>query len=107
MSQFLSLTMCLSLRLIGVAVLAAQVLAAATDSKKTPPQQYGFTPSLIPLQENAGSEKLFPMPECFGFQLEEATIDEMQAAMKRGQLTSVQLVTCYMMRTFQTEEYSK
>ncbi|KAK8070423.1 amidase [Apiospora hydei] len=46
------------------------------------------------------------MPQCGGFQLEEATIDQMQAAMENGTLTSVQLVTCYMMRTYQTQEYA-
>lgn len=69
--------------------------------------EYGYTANLIPLQENAGTVDLFPMPECFGFRLEEATIDEMQKAMESGALTSVQLVQCYMIRTYQTEEYIK
>ena len=47
------------------------------------------------------------MPRCGSFQLEEATIDQIQAAMGNGTLTSVQLVTCYMMRTYQTEDYAK
>lgn len=66
-----------------------------------------FTPSLIPLLENANSTNLFPMADCHGFKLEEATIDEMQEAMKSGNLTSVKLVGCYLTRTFQTEEYIK
>ncbi|KAK8103216.1 hypothetical protein PG984_016362 [Apiospora sp. TS-2023a] len=61
---------------------------------------------IFPLQEHANSAQLFPMPPCGGFQLEEATIDQMQAAMENGTLTSVQLVTCYMMRTYQTQEYA-
>ncbi|KAK8068555.1 hypothetical protein PG996_007667, partial [Apiospora saccharicola] len=60
----------------------------------------------FPLQEHADSAQLFPMPPCGGFQLEEATIDQMQAAMGNGTLTSVQLATCYMMRTYQTQEYA-
>ncbi|KAK7973441.1 hypothetical protein PG988_007575, partial [Apiospora saccharicola] len=60
----------------------------------------------FPLQEHADSAQLFPMPPCGGFQLEEATIDQMQTAMGNGTLTSVQLVTCYMMRTYQTQEYA-
>ncbi|CAM1507580.1 Fc.00g072210.m01.CDS01 [Cosmosporella sp. VM-42] len=68
-------------------------------------KQYGFTPDLIPRQENAGTADLFPMPDCFGFKLEEATIDRMQEALRSGRLTSVQLVQCYMVRTFQTEQY--
>ncbi|KAK4159719.1 amidase signature domain-containing protein [Cladorrhinum sp. PSN259] len=47
----------------------------------------------------------FPMPLCGTFKLEEATIDEMQQAMEDGTLTSVQLVKCYLERTFQTNEY--
>lgn len=62
---------------------------------------------LFPLQEHADSTQPFPMPRCGSFQLEEATIDQIQAAMGNGTLTSVQLVTCYMMRTYQTEDYAK
>ncbi|KAK3988951.1 amidase [Cladorrhinum sp. PSN332] len=47
----------------------------------------------------------FPVPLCGTFKLEEATIDQMQAAMENGTLTSVQLVKCYLERTFQTNEY--
>jgi len=39
--------------------------------------------------------------------LEEATIDQMQAAMSRGKLTSQQLVMCYMQRIYQTDQYIK
>jgi amidase len=70
-------------------------------------QVFPLTPNLIPLQQNAGSDKLFPMADCFGFQLHEATIDQMQTAMARGNLTSVQLVSCYMTRQFQTQQYLK
>lgn len=65
------------------------------------------TPPLIPLQQYAGTADLFPMADCFGFKLEEATIDQMQKAMEEGRLTSVGLVTCYMTRAFQTEQYIK
>lgn len=49
----------------------------------------------------------FPMPHCNGMVLEEATIDELQEAMKRGQLTSVAIVMCYLQRVYQTDEYIK
>ncbi|KAI1504359.1 amidase [Biscogniauxia marginata] len=63
--------------------------------------------SLFPKLEDADSANLFPMAPCgdHDFVLEEATIDDMQAAMRNGALTSVQLVTCYLIRTFQTNEY--
>ncbi|KAK2590462.1 hypothetical protein QQS21_011863, partial [Conoideocrella luteorostrata] len=69
---------------IATAVVAG-LAAAGTDGlfESTP------TPNLIPSQENAGSDKLFPMADCNGFRLEEATIDQMQKAMENGNLTSV------------------
>jgi hypothetical protein len=49
----------------------------------------------------------FPMPYCYGLKLEEATIDEMQAWMASGQLTSRQLTKCYIGRILQLNEYVK
>lgn len=70
-------------------------------------QVFPMTPNLIPLEKNAGSDNLFPMADCFGFQLHEATIDQMQTAMANGTLSSVQLVSCYLTRQFQTQQYLK
>lgn len=64
-----------------------------------------LTPPLFPLEQYVDSAALFPMPPCGTFHLEEATIDEMQAAMSNGSLTSQQLVTCYIVRTYQTNPY--
>ena len=50
---------------------------------------------------------LFPMPDCNGFVLEEATIDQLQDAMGRGQLTSLQIALCYLQRIQQIDEYVK
>ena len=58
-------------------------------------------------RENASPAQLFAMPACKGVKIEEATIDELQNYMSSGSLTSVQLVTCYMQRAFQTAEYIK
>jgi hypothetical protein len=68
-------------------------------------QSIGTTTSLFPLQDNADTAGLFPMPPCGHFNLEEATIDQMQQAMTDHTLTSQQLVLCYMQRTYQTQEY--
>jgi amidase len=72
-------------------------------------QSFGIdlTPSLFPSQQNADTSHFFPMQKCGSFQLEEATIDQMQAALQDGTLTSVQLVMCYMMRNYQTDDYTK
>jgi amidase len=91
--------------LLSLLAAAATASAAAVASGTNP--LFALTPNLIPSQEDAGTDKLFPMGNCFGFKLEEATIDEMQKAMQAGNLTSVQLVTCYMTRTFQTQQYIK
>ena len=50
---------------------------------------------------------LFPMPDCNGFVLEEATIDQLQDAMGNGQLSSLQIALCYLQRIQQTDEYVK
>lgn len=63
--------------------------------------------SLFPLLENGETPELFAMPPCGTFNLEEATIDDMQAAMASGALTSVQLCLCYLQRVFQTQNYLK
>lgn len=50
---------------------------------------------------------LFPMPECNGTRLEEATIDQLQEAMNTGLLTTSQIVLCYVQRIYQTDMYLK
>ncbi|KAL8708171.1 MAG: hypothetical protein Q9220_006932 [cf. Caloplaca sp. 1 TL-2023] len=42
---------------------------------------------------------------CHGVVIEEATIDQLQQYLSDGNLTSVQLTTCYMQRVFQVERY--
>lgn len=88
--------------MMRAAILSAAALLTAVGAFDTQ-----FTPQLVPLQENALTTELFPMADCHGFKLEEATIDQMQEAMEKGNLTSVKLVGCYLTRTFQTEEYIK
>ena len=58
-------------------------------------------------QVNATAAQLFAMPQCHGVKLEDATIDELQAYQSNGTLTSEQLVTCYMQRYLQTDQYIK
>ncbi|KAG9249759.1 amidase signature domain-containing protein [Emericellopsis atlantica] len=89
------------LSLLALQGLALQALGAGRD----PNPPFSFNPNLLPLQENAGTEGLFPMADCVGFKLEEATINDMRQALEDGQLTSVELVACYLTRTYQTQEY--
>lgn len=51
--------------------------------------------------------KLFPMKDCMGFKLEEASIDDIQKQYKNGTFTTVELVTCYLDRIVQTQQYLK
>lgn len=64
-------------------------------------------PYYFPEQIATSAAQLFAMPLCNGVKLEEATIDELQSYMSKGKLTSVQIVTCYMQRAYQTGEYIK
>ena len=66
----------------------------------TSPLPYEF-PNLDNLQD------LFPMESCNGVILEEATIDDLQDAMAKGQLTSTQITMCYLQRIYQTDQYTK
>ncbi|EMC96405.1 hypothetical protein BAUCODRAFT_148022 [Baudoinia panamericana UAMH 10762] len=48
---------------------------------------------------------LFAMPQCHGITVEEATIDQLQQYLSQGNLTSQQLVVCYLQRVWQTDDY--
>ena len=47
----------------------------------------------------------FPMPLCHGFNLEGATIYQLQEAMEDGKLSSKKLVGCCLQRIYQTDFY--
>ncbi|KAM3453402.1 hypothetical protein MY3296_003810 [Beauveria thailandica] len=82
------------------AILSAAALFVAVRAFDTQ-----LTPPLLPLQENANTTELFPMADCHGFKLEEATIDQMREAMENTNLTSLKLVGCYLTRIIQTQDY--
>lgn len=91
------------LQLLPVAILG--IRGAQANTTTSVPNTLAAA-SLFPLEEYVDTTELFPMAPCGRFQLEEATIDQMQAAMGNGTLTSQQLVTCYMIRTYQTNSYA-
>ena len=62
-------------------------------------------PYEFPDQRNV--ENLFPMPDCNGVVLEEATVDSLQDAMNKGHLTSTTIAMCYLQRVYQTNGYIK
>lgn len=55
----------------------------------------------------ATGASLFPMRLCNGFKLEEASIDDIQEQLAGGNLTSVELLQCYLERIYQTDSYLK
>lgn len=58
-------------------------------------------------RQDASPARLFAMSRCQGVDIEEASIDELQKYLASGELTSVQLVTCYIQRHLQTAQYLK
>ncbi|KAJ0417486.1 amidase signature domain-containing protein [Aspergillus carlsbadensis] len=68
----------------------------------TNPYAYDFPPINA---DNGGD--LFPMRPCKGHQLLEASIDDLQALLSTGKLTSVELLQCYLERIYQTNSYLK
>lgn len=59
------------------------------------------------LSDRDNGSALFSMRPCRGHQLEEASIDELQALMASGSLSSVDLVSCYLDTVYQTSSYLK
>ncbi len=80
-------------------------VCGATDSIISETLQNPFPYAFPDFAQN--SIDWLPMPNCNGVVLEEATIDEIQDAMRRGQLTSVTMAMCYLQRIYQTDEYIK
>jgi amidase len=63
-------------------------------------------PYIFPLQNGSQADSgQFPMPLCYVFKLEEATIDQLQEELSSGRLTSAKLVLCYLRRIYQTDSY--
>ena len=55
--------------------------------------------------QNESGAKLFPMGQCHGLRLEEATIDQLQQWMSSQELTARELADCYFQRVLQTDGY--
>jgi amidase len=67
----------------------------------TDPYAYDF-----PRLDTNGAD-LFPMRPCKGHRLLEASIDDLQELLSAGELTSVDLLQCYLERIYQTDSYLK
>jgi amidase len=80
-----------------IATLTVGALAAPEDSIPSPSTSYS----------NASTAAWHAMPLCKGFSIEDATIDELQHYMASSNLSSMQLLSCYMQRYYQTNEYIK
>lgn len=58
----------------------------------------------VPLKNGSA---VFPMRKCRGHQLEESSIDDLQALLHSRELSSVDLARCYQERIYQTSSYVK
>lgn len=85
---------------LGLATLTRRNEVSSLD---TPNSQLIYE---FPIPGNNGSA-LFPMRPCRGFQLEEASIDDIQGLLTSRALSSVDLVSCYLERVYQTSSYLK
>jgi amidase len=99
------------LRILIVGAISATSWAASCDTQKNSSYNPNFDPLsnpfpyYFPPEDAAGSAALFPMPTCQGITLEEATIDQLQSYMRNGTLTSKTLLSCYLKRVQQVDEY--
>ena len=82
-----------------------QSLPSASSLENVPQTLDSPYPFDFPSQDAANTPGLFPMPQCHGITIEEATIDQLQHYMCQGNLTAQQLVVCYLQRIWQTNEY--
>jgi hypothetical protein len=101
---------------LTISALSASVIPPITNTLVTPtlPAQLNISqtvddpfPFYFPNEDAAETPALFPMPQCNGVTLEEATIDQLQDYMSQGILTSVEIALCYLERVLQTNDYIK
>lgn len=96
--------------LIGLIIFAAATAnpiynASQTVESQTLDSPYPHEFPVLPDGATIDSGGQFPMPSCHGLILEEATIDQLQEALSKGQLTTVKLALCYLQRIYQTDGY--
>jgi hypothetical protein len=95
------MVVCLDRNMVSVLGVAATLVACATAA----PGNYAQSPSTS--YNNVSATAWHAMPLCKGYKIEDATVDDLQDFMANGNLTTVQLVTCYMQRYYQTNQYIK
>ncbi|KAJ5629919.1 amidase [Penicillium herquei] len=87
------------LALAGSAIASTEVDPLVASQILSDPYAYDF-----PILGAPGSS-MFPMRKCHGFNLEEASVDDLQLRLSNGTFTSVQLLECYLDRIAQTQPY--
>lgn len=92
---------CRDRNMVSLFGIAATLVVCATAA----PGDYTESPSTT--YNNVSASAWHAMPLCKGHKIEDATINELQDFMTNGNLTTVQLVTCYMQRYYQTNQYIK
>lgn len=90
-------------------IAAASFLGLSTLTRRDEVSSLGPNPQFaydFPIPGKNASD-LFPMHLCHGFRLEEASIDDIQGLLTSRALSSVDLVSCYLDRIYQTSSYLK
>ncbi|ODM22444.1 putative amidase [Aspergillus cristatus] len=88
-------------------IAAASFLGLSTLTRRDEVSSLGPNPQFaydFPILGKNASD-LFPMRPCRGLQLEEASIDDIQGLLTSRALSSVDLVSCYLDRIYQTSSY--
>lgn len=90
-------------KLVGFSALVSLVFAAYVNQRDALAdsinlQELNATEYNFPQTQSA---EIFPMAQCKGITLEEATIDQLQDYMLKGQISAVDLAMCYMARYVQ------
>lgn len=107
LALILSSKACLANSMADVSIFKLGTNATAFVDSQTLSSPYPYDFPVLDLDEGGEECSPFPMQECNGIVLEEATIDQLQQYMDSGNLSSVKLAVCYRERIQQTDSFIK
>lgn len=96
------------MKLLNHIIAVCALLVSLATAQNEPPSlaDAQIVPDPFPyIFADEDSTNLFPMPPCKGHPIEEASIDQLQSYMTSGQLTAVDILTCYIARYDQINFY--
>lgn len=105
LALILSSKACLANSMADVSIFKPGTNATAFVDSQTLSSPYSYDLPVLDLDEGGEECSPFPMQECNGMILEEATIDQLQQYMDSGNLSPVKLAVCYRERIQQTDSF--